>query len=252
MSSRYEAYMDGTSLSSLDTSIRVLDIQQADVTPTFRTVSIANTPGAIITKQVIDKSAVDIIFEIHKYNPADRLAVAQKVQKWAQGAILTTSDRTNQRLHAVCESFPNPNAKGWTEPLTIRFGGYNPPYWENTTATTATINLYGTETVDVPGNAPEALVEATVTASYTITEITFTLNGKTIKLEGLSVANGDTVTMGYNDQILTIKHGSTSVLDKVTSSSADVLKAVCGASNTFGFDADGAAVCVFSVRGCWL
>ena len=222
MTSRYEAYMDNVSLSSLDSSILVLDIQPADVTPNIRTLSIANTPGAIVTKKTIDKSAVDIIFEIHKYNPADRLAVAQQIQKWANGSILKTSDRTNQRLHAVCESFPNPNAKGWTEPLTIRFAGYNPPYWEDTTATTVEFALDGTETVAIPGNAPESFVTASVAVSTATTEMTFTVNSKSISLTGLSVASGGTVTMGYSNQILTIKHGSTSILNKVSSSNKSI------------------------------
>lgn len=252
MISRYEAYMDGVALSSLDDSIYVLDIQPAVVKPGVKTFKPANAPGAIVTRKDIERSAVTIIFEIHKYNPAERLAICQKVQKWADGSVLTTSDRTGQRLKGICEAYPAATAKHWTAPLSVTIVGYTPPYWENTTATTTTIAVEGTNTVEVPGNAPEAFVSATVTASYAITEMEFTVAGKTIRLEGLNVANGDVVSLGYNKQLLQIRHGTTSIVNKVTEDSADVLKVPCGESSAFSFSADGAAVCVYSVRGCWL
>ena len=249
--SRYEAYMDSTSLSSLDSSIRVLDIQPADVSPSIRTVRIANIPGALVTNKMVEKSSVTIFFEIHKYSTSDRIAVCQKVHKWAKGTFLTTSDRSGQRLHAVCESYPNPNAKGWTEPLSITFSGYAPPFWEETTAVTKTILGSGTESLVIPGTE-EAFVSAAVTVTGSATSMTFTVDGKSIVLSGLTTVANDVIALGYNNQILYVNRNNTSIRDKVTASSADVLKVQCGGTSSLHFESDGTCSCAYSIRGCWL
>ena len=250
MTSRYEAYIDGTSLSSLDSSILVLDIQPGDIAPQYRSVRRAKRPGMIITDSYIDKASVNILFEIHKYSTSARLEVCQKVQKWANGAVLKTNDRPTQQLNVVCESYPAPNAKNWTEPLTVAFAGYNPPYWEDITATTVNVTTTS-QTVSVPGNAPETLVSAVASVQASATTITFTVDGKSITVNNLETDSGDTITLGYDDGILYIRQGTVSILDHVTTSSADVLKTRCGADNTFAISSDGVVTCAYTLRGCW-
>ena len=252
MTSRYEAYMDNVSLSSLDDSILVLDIRPGNPTPQIRTNRVAKRNGAQTGDKYFEKSSVEIVFEIHEYSISDRMEICQKVQKWANGNILETNDRTGQRLVCVCEEYPTVTAKDWTEPISMTFSGYCPPFWEDKTPTTKTLAYNADpDTVNVPGNAPETLVSATVTASEAITSMSFTVDGHEIELSGLSVASGDTVTIGYTKQIMYVRHNNSSILDKVTAQSADVLKARCGTANSFAFSADGSASCVFSVRGCW-
>lgn len=250
MTSRYEAYMDGTSLSSVDSSIYLLDIRPEVPSPQYKKYRMAMMDGMIVRDPYYERSGVNITFEIHKYGIADRMEVCQKVQKWANGSILTTNDRTNQQLHAVCEAFPVANAKNWTEPLTITFGGYRPPFWEDSTATTKTLSPESSVSATIPGNVSESLVSAVVTAAASISSLAFTVGGKTINLSGLSLSSGDEVSLTYNNGILSIKKGNTSLLDKMTGD--DYLSVKCGTDQLLYFDASGDASCVYSYRGCWL
>jgi hypothetical protein len=253
MTSRYEAKMNNVSLASLDDSILVLDIQPVPVAPQYKTIRTAGANGAIVRDPYYEKSSVNILFEIHEYDIADRMEICQSIQKWASAGILTTNDRDGQQLNAVCESFPTVNAKSWTEQLSMTLSGYKPPFWEDATATTQTVTVSGDEvSVGVPGNVAETLVSATVTASASISTMTFNVGEKTIILSGLSLSSGDVVELAYDNGILFIRKGYDSLISKVDDSSDDVLSAKCGESVTFDFTADGAASCEYSFRGCWL
>lgn len=253
MTSRYEVKMNNISLASIDSSILVLDIQPGQAAPQYKSFRIANMNGAIVREPYYEKSTVNVMFEIHKYNIADRMEVCQKVQSWANGGTLTTNDREGQQLNVVCEAFPVVTAKNWTEPLTISFAGYNPPFWEDATATTQIV-ASSDESVSaaVPGNIAETLVSATVTASESISTMTFNVGEKTIILGGLELSTGDIVVLTYNNGILSITSGFNSLLANVDPSSDDNLTAKCGENVTFDFTADGEASCEYSYRGCWL
>ena len=252
MTSRYEAYMNGVALSSLDDAIYILDIIPEAVSPQYKSFRTAKTNGALIRDPYYEKSAVSITFEIHEYDIAERMEICQKVQQWAKAGILTTNDRDGQRLNAVCESFPMPNARDWTSPLTVTLAGYNPPFWEDITATTHELETEEYATLLVPGNAPETLVSATVTAGESISSMTFMVGEKTLVLSDLGLSANDVVELTYSNGFLSIKKGTTSLLNKVSSGSDDLLTAKCGEHNYFLFNASGDATCVYSYRGCWL
>ena len=244
--------MNGVALSAVDPSIRVLDIQPGEVKQTIRTNRVTGRPGARIEKAEVESVSVNVMFEIREYDTRKRQQICQKVQEWARSGTLTVSDRPNQKLRAVCEDFPTAGAKGWTDQLTIGFIGYNPPYWEETYRTVVEFDAAGSQSAFVPGNVPECLVSATVTAAAAITSITVGVNGKNIELTGLTVASGDKVYIGYDDNlILYIRHGSTSILDKRTAASVDDLKAECGKQNTFTVSASGNVTAKMYARGCW-
>jgi len=253
MTSRYEVKMDGVSLAAQDSSICVLDIQPGAVSPQYRTSRAANRHGARVDDLYVEKSVVKVLFEIHKYSIADRMEVCQKVQKWARKGILTTNDRAGQRLHAVCESFPAANAKSWTAPLEVAFAGYFPPFWEDDTETTVTVSSGQSTSKNIPGNAPETLVSAVVTAGAALDSMTLTVNGKSLVLSGISVSTGGVVTVGYDGYgDLFVRNGNTSILNKVTAASADDLRVPCGTDNVpFAFASSAAATCVYKLRGCW-
>lgn len=248
---RYEAYMDGTALSSLDPSILVLDIQPVapQINSTFA--SLANRPGSMVMRRKKASASVQITFEIHEYNIAKRQSVCQRVAKWADGAILVTNDRPDQRLHCICEQYPVVSAKGWTEPITMTFTGYLIPYWEE--ANPVTVSLTGTDeetTVYIPGNAGEALVSATVKANASVSSFTLTVGDTSITLSGLSMAANDTVTIAYDENLIqSIKKGNTSILDKRTG--ADDLLAKSGEMVDFSIIASASVTATFTVRGCW-
>lgn len=248
MISRYEAFMDGIPLSSVDPSVYVLNIQPGDNNPEIRTSKVAGRAGARVIRKEHNSLPVNILFEIHEYDTVKRQAVCQKVKSWANGRILSVSDRPDQRLRCVCESYPNANAKEWTEALTVGFTAYNPPYWENARETIVTTT--SSKTAFVPGNAPETLVSAVVTVNSSISSLTLTTGVKSLVLSVSAVQN-DKIYVGYDDNnILYIRKNSTSILGNRTGD--DDLTVPCGDQATFSVSSNGNVTAEFRVRGCWL
>ena len=253
MTSRYEAYMDGTALSSLDSSIYILNIQYGGVKKNIRTSKVAGRAGARITKQETESNSVTILFEIHEYDIADRQEVCQSICKWADGSVLTVNDRTGQQLSVVCEQYPAVSAKDWTEQLSVTFTAYNPPYWQDSTVTS--FSLTGTEastTQSISGNAPETLVSVKVTASESVNALIVSSGSKIISLSNIGALAGDKIYIEYDsNNILYIRKNSTSILDKRSATSSDDISVPCGGSSSFYMAADGSVTAEFSYRGWW-
>ena len=257
MIGRYEAYMDGTALSSIDDKILVLDIKYTPATVQRKTERLANRPGARAYGKTIGSAQAVITFEIHEYDTVKRQEICDKITAWANGMYLRTSDKAWKRMRCVCDKYPSVQSKKWTEPVTMTFSAYNPPFWQDMNPVVLTLGgtsgaTSGSGSVFVPGNAEDSLVSVTVTAKAGISSLSLTANGNTFSFSGLSLSSGDTVTIGYDDDLmLSIKKGNTSIMGKRAASSADDLKVNCGKSNAFSFTADGAAVVTFSARGWW-
>lgn len=254
MISRYEAYMDGEALSAIDPSIYVLNIRPGEVTPQFALKDTAGMDGSIIARKRFAKASVEIDFEIHEYDVAKRNAICQKVQKWANGSVLKTSDRPGQVLKSVCEQYPIVTARDWTNPVTMTFAGYRPPYWEDENAVTVSMSgTSGRTEKYVPGNAKNSLVKAVVTANASVSSFSVTVDGKTLNFTGLSLSSGDVVTIDHDDNLfLRIRKGNNSLMNKRTSSSADELTASCGKLNVFQFTSSGNVSVLFTAKGWWL
>ena len=250
MISRYEAYMDGIALSSIDPSIYILNIEPGDASRKFKSNKVAGRYGLRLSGVEVESTSETITFEIHEYDTVKRMAICQNVQKWAKGEILTVSDRPGQRLRCVCESLPKVNARDWTEAISMTFTAYNPPFWEEETKTV--VSITGTsvnQTVYVPGNAEEALVELSVKANASAGGFTVAVNEVQLTVL-VSMAVNDVVTITYDKKgIQSIKKGNTSILDKRTG--ADDLLAKCGVLNVFALSSDASVTATFSVRGCW-
>ena len=255
MTTRYEAYMDGTSLSSLDNSIVILDISHRKPEIEVSAVSLAEMPGSKILRRVVRGASVSISFMIRKYSISDRQEVCDKVVAWANGSLLKTNDRDGKRLKVICETYPEiSSAMRWTDPVNMIFTAVERPFWEDDAQTTLT--LTGTDTqgnMSVPGSAGEALVEATVTANAAVTGITLVAGSTEIELEDISMSQNDVVTIDYDaNGHQRIRKGNTSILDSRTKESSDDLLAACGKVVGFAAEADSSVTVVFKVRGCWL
>lgn len=248
MISRYDVYLNNIALSFLHPALKVLNIEYQDPQIDVSTAEIATRPGAYVTRQNITSAAVTVSFELHIYSTQARRAALDSVIAWAmQGGTLEASDREDQQLHVICTDLPAMTAKAWTEPLSLTFTAHETPFWQDKTAATS-----DNGSIYVPGNVPPAIaraqVDAVLTATEDLTECSLTVNSNTIYLSGLSLEQGDTITISHENGILSIRSGQTSLLDKRTG--ADDLLAVCGEWNTFYTDGDVTAE--ISIRGLWL
>lgn len=254
MISRYEAYMDGIALSSIDPSICVLNITPGDIGPSFTLKNVAGRDGSIIAQKRDEKTSVTIEFEIHEYDIVKRQRICQLVQLWADGSVLKTSDRPEQRLKCVCEQYPVVDAKHWTNPVTMTFAAYNPPYWEeeNPVAVSLSAGTSGNASKFIPGNVKKTAISAVLTAGAGISAFSVTANGNTLSFTGLSLSSGDIVTIDHDEYMnLRVRKGTTSLLGKRTGSSADDLTVDSGKINTFSFTASASASVVFTAKGWW-
>jgi len=254
MISRYEAILNGISLSSIHPSIFVLDVNYQPPQTDFSTYNVAKRNGARIHKENTQSISVSVSFEIHSYSIAERQRICSLVSLWAKnGGMLEINDRPGQRLRCVCEQKPAiTSAKRWTEPITITFSAYELPFWEESEQAVKTFpaGTSGEGLLFVPGCVDGAFFEADIVANAAISSVSLTANGKTMNLSGLSVSAGNTIKISYtDDMILRIKNGSTSLLSKRTG--ADDLIAKCGELNSISFTANASVTVTFKVRGLW-
>lgn len=255
MISRYEAYMDGIALSSIEPALYIRDIQDGDPSFNFRQESIANKDGAIYRGKSLDKASVTISFDLRIYNPVKRRAALAHVLRWAKGKRLSINDRPGQYLRCILERFPSiRSVHRWTDTFTMTFSAYGIPYWQNTNNTVAM--LTGTNTNGdylVPGTADEAFVNVEVTANANVSTFTVRCGETSITLSGLSLTNGSRVSFSYDENgFLSIKQGNTSLMSKRTGNSSDNLVAKCGSTNRIGISSSGTISAAYSARGCWL
>lgn len=253
MTSRYEAYMDGVALSSIDDNLLILDIRHNPADIQFKTGMLANRNGSTILSENQTGASVTILFELHLYGIAERQAACQEVQRWAKGKVLETNDREGQKLLVRCTDFPRiESALNWTDPIEMTFTAFEHPYWEEKTAETLsfTAGTSGSDTIEVPGNVDGAFVEAEITAQAAVSEISLTVGETSITLAGLAMENGQILRITYDDRnIQSIKVGNTSIMNKRTG--ADDLLTVCG-ENTVSYSASASVQVTVSVRGLWL
>lgn len=254
MISRYDAILNGISLSRISADILILDIGYQAPSLQDTTFTVAKRHGARTFRRYFDPAVVTISFEIHSYSIRQRQAIRNAVCTWAKdGGTLKTNDRDGQFLQCVCSGFPSvESVRNWTDPLTIEFTAYVVPFWQETVPKTVSLSgTSGSADVWVPGSVDGAFVEANVKANDALTNVMLAVNGRELTLSSISVASGRTIVISYDtDGIQSIKVRSTSLLNKRTG--VDDLLANCGASNNFAFVSDASVDVTFSVRGWWL
>lgn len=256
MKSRYRISVGGTHLDNINDKIWILDIQYPPPEIEKSIDNPAGRDGGIITKKTRRAATVTVTFGLYIYDTAERNAVCQEIKTWAAaGGTLKTNDKPGLALYnAVCDQYPDiESAKNWTDPLTVVFSAYDFPYWEEMEKTEITLKGTNTSgTINIPGNAGDVRVEATVTTQAAISWFELSAGDTKIRVNK-SIANGKTITISYTkDGIMRIREGSTSILDKRSAESNDDLLVTSGERNAFRIKASGKIKVDFSTRGAWL
>lgn len=254
MISRYEVVLNGKALSAVSADILVLDVNYPPPSIQTEVYTVANRSGGRIYRRNNDKLSVTISFVIRAYDIKERQKICNAVEMWAgRGGVLQINDRESQRLHCVCDTLPTiTSAMRWTDPLTVTFTAYALPFWEDIVPSMLTLS--GTSKsgeLFVPGCVDNTVVEVEALANSTITSLSFTVNGRTLSLSGLSVASGQVVRITYDDNMIqSIKAGNTSILNY--RSGVDDLLADCGKKNTCSFTSNVSTNVTFKARGLWV
>lgn len=257
MRTRYEAQIDGISLSSISPAIIVTDIQEAAPNVRRTTANYPTGDGQRVLRTVRQYLRVTITFEIHDQDVRRRAGISERVTRWAQGRYLKVGHRPGQRLRVICETPPAvTSAMQWTQQLKVVFSAYAVPFWEDAVATQVTISGDGDATAYVRGTAKEALVEATVenTGDSAITAVTLKAGDTAFSFSDISIPSDGSLVIAYDDErVLSSRIGAASVLSKRTTASSDDLLAPCGQRVAFAVNGAGAnSKTTFSVRGAYL
>lgn len=251
MITSYDCRLNGTLLSSLDSTICILDIREE--APELRVKTAALQAGQRILQRSRDKLTIHIDFAIHETTLSRRSAVMQAIRNWAEkGGVLGTSDRLGLQLQVVCTGVPGLAAGDMTQTLTLSFTSAFCPYWEDATVTSASSD--STVTMTIPGNAPDTPVSAVVINRGTANMTTLTLHCSSTRLvfEGISLRPGGMFNLLYTDGLLTASIMGANVLHCRTAASDDELLAPCGRTATPYATGDQPLQVTFSVRGRYL
>ena len=256
MARHIEAWMDGVQLSSIG-PILIQDVNEPspDMEITYTARSQRNGQDIQNRRRkalrVTLQTALREIFDLSK-----RTQALQAMGGWAQGNILELSNHPDQRLHVICKSEPAlGNVRQYTTEIPIEFEASVIPFWEEKYPSTASgSGASGSLSMLIPGTAPEVPVEITFTPGSTISALTVTVacGGVTrqIALSGMSVSGA--IVFGRDDQDrLTIKSGSTSLLRYRSAASADDLLIPAGKA-TISWSASASGSISVSARGRWL
>lgn len=252
MKGRCNVLLNGVSLLSLDENIIIRDISYQPPEIEHTVTALAGRNGGIVTGKRKAESSVVVTFGLYAYSTQARNKALQTVVSWAKnGGILETSDRPDQYLDCVCTGLPSVNSVvGWTDDLSITFTAYAMPFWQSldcvriaATSSNSPVSTF------IPGN-DKTLVDAVLTATGSVTEITVTAGETSITLSGLTLSSGDVVTISHDSNyLIRIRKGNDSLLANRTSLSSDDLEVMCGQVNSFSVSSGVTAE--FSVKGVW-
>lgn len=251
---RYDVWLDGINIRDCDPRIIVGEITEAAPKEKVYVTVMGYTHGSRLSRTTRQSLSVSVDIGIKETDMRERDAVYQSIRKWGRGsAYLTTSAREAQRLY-VEEMGIKTRGEKWTETITLTFTAYAKPFWENVGARSASVSAAtsGSTTLSALGNADECTVDAEITAvGGTLNTLTVAVGDTEMAFTGLGIAEGEKLTIAHTEAgFLTIKNGSTSLMDKRTGD--DDLIAEPGSGNTVSFIADVTCTAKFSARGRWL
>ena len=206
---RFDAYINGVSLSSVDPHIMLVDIMEERAQVDRELAARAMHPGQRMNAMVRRSLTVRLIVHITTPHIITRAEVMDKVAGWVgEGGWLTINIRPNQRLYVHAETSPAMGSSlRWTDEIEIELTAYERPYWEQQWPTVAVVTDSGT--IIPTGTMPEAYVEVDVknVGEGDLTTVTLSCGSTMIKLDGLTVPPQAYVRIYYTDDDLTCRSG---------------------------------------------
>ena len=250
---RFQVWLDGKSLHSIDPSIRIVDVKEHVPVTRTAAASTALGDGQHVTQRTRESLSVTISFVIREYTPCRRKAIMQNIRAWAQGTTMQLNDRIGMRLTVAVESLPTVlSSMKWTDTCTMTFTASEVPYWEESFAATATA---ASPNITPPGDVPTCPADFTWTADAD-GPVTLVIQTplSSITFADLPVTTGQTLTLGHVNGLLTAALDGADVLAFRTPASSDDLLLNCGRRNRTSVTVNGVAAAAYTIsaRGRWL
>lgn len=222
---RLNAWINDAALRDVDSRLCITEISEPEADTTMEWATSPGTSGQRLVRRTRQAKKVRVEFDIRELlDLTARAAIVTAANGWAADGILKVSYRPGQQLRVMLSQAANiEGARDVTGKFTIEFqtGAY--PYWEDEVAEALALSgSMGSGTLRVPGQAATQPEIDITPSSSTLTGITLTIGGKAMEFSGISVSSGTTLKIRHDDRgLLTVKAGSTSLLNKRTAASAD-------------------------------
>ena len=249
------AALNGVQLDELYGRIVIRGIELGAPDESVDAVSLLGGAGQRILRTHADTLSVVIrwAMDVPKNDLIARRQIYEDVCRWArQKGWLTVGYMPERRLYVDTVKFSGAELYNWTDEYEITFTAYSVPFWQDivpvsiskTSVSSASFNML------IPGQYKTvADAEFTNTSGSSIATFSITVDGNTIALTGLTLANNKKLSIYHEDNgILRIKADGTSVYDKRSAASADDLYAEPGTA-AVSMTAGGAGTLKVSVRG---
>lgn len=204
MASKYQAFMNGISLTGLDNRIHIVDVKEK---PTLSLTSeVLHRFGARISHRTRENLEVTIELFLKVKSAEDYANVVDAIHAWAVDGYLQLSYRPYQRLDVVCTEFPGiESIQSWTEHLTLTFVAYYVPYWQATSQTKLTVNGSETRTsMHLAGSqVTDMMARITNNGDSTCDALSIKIkNGKGFFFDKLGLKSGETLVIDYEAEHL--------------------------------------------------
>lgn len=264
MQLRRRVALNGVQLDSIDNSIVIQGIDEADGTEDIESVVLYGTGGSRVTSIHRKELSVTVRFSIllRKDRMAEREEVLEKVNAWAYGGgWLTTNYKTNRRIRVFRVQAPGMgDARNWTKEFTILFRACGVPYWQEENPEAVTVQNASSRTISFGVRGSETSVldfSFRNTSGETINTFSIQTPMSSISFSGLGLANGETLVLDRTDngkwclmQIRIRNSGGTwrSAMSKRTESSSNDLTIAPG-THPVSFTAGGAGTITISCNG---
>ena len=258
MARHIEAWMDGVRLGDIG-AIVIDDVDEpaAEMEITYGARNFRG--GQTVQKRRRKSLKVTIHAKVHElYDLQKRNAIRQEIAAWCNGSILELSNHPDQQLHVICVAEPGLGAvRDFNSQLDIELEANEIPYWEDKIQNSVSgSGSSGLALMRIAGTAKEVPVEVTFTPGSALAALTVGIScggvSKVIVLSGMNISAGSAVVFGRDEEDrLTIKNGSTSLMRYRSETSADDLIVPAG-NATVSWTAGVSGNVTFSARGRWL
>lgn len=255
MSSKYWVRLNGESITDISDKIKILDVKESSPSVSVDISSNGIYGGSKFLRKIRNSLSVSIEFVILDKDMSSRKSIMARVHNWMKDGYLTLSDRPGQRLYVRSTQIPYvASSKDFTSSIRMVLTAYEFPWWENETEQIVELKSAkeGSLELLLDGNADYAPLSCTIAPSSTMTKFTLMSNSDTIKLEGLSIDNGNKLLINNDNFILSIKdNNGDSKLNNLLDSSDDNIRLNPGIVNKIKFVSDVNCDVKISSKGCW-